>query len=450
MMRSLFSGVSGLTSHQTRMDVIGNNIANVNTYGYKSQRVTFRDIYYQTSKTASAGSDTQGGVNPGQIGYGTKVASIDKIMGSSSLASTSSSLDMALTGEGFFQVMDNDGNKYYTRQGNFNIDNYGNMVDANGYFVLGTVNNNPQNPTALSKDAHSDRITIDVPDVNTAFRENIGVTAGTNGADHTGAAKLAFNGDWPNGLTLKLTSSANEGVTKFTATTGAGVPNVLEISVDTTKYKTLETLASRINELIQAKIEQQTDKPGMIAGSGDTALEETDIEDMRNLKGGTISFSYENANKAEEVTSNDIAAAITALASTAGVTHTCTSELVKQDYSTLTSFSTGTDGVLTGNHPIWGRLTFGRVDLGRFVNPEGLSQNGTSYFTASVASGPVKVSRPGYEGTSQVQGAALEMSNVNLSNEMTDMITTQRGFQANSRTITVSDTMLEELINLKR
>ena len=117
MNRSLYSGVSGMKAHQTRMDVIGNNIANVNTYGFKASRVTFSDIYYQTVMAGSEGTSTSGGTNSGGIGYGTSVGSIDLLMGQSSFTMTDSTLDLAIDGEGFLQVQDADGNKYYTRAG---------------------------------------------------------------------------------------------------------------------------------------------------------------------------------------------------------------------------------------------------------------------------------------------------------------------------------------------
>ena len=128
MNRPLYSGVSGMKAHQTRMDVIGNNIANVNTYGFKASRVTFSDVYYQTVRSGSAGSSTSGGTNPGGIGYGTSVGSIDLLMGQSSFTMTDSSLDLAIDGEGFLQVQDADGNKYYTRAGALSFDSAGNLV----------------------------------------------------------------------------------------------------------------------------------------------------------------------------------------------------------------------------------------------------------------------------------------------------------------------------------
>ena len=113
MVRSMYAGVAGMKANQTRLDVIGNNIANANTYGFKSSRATFRDMYYQQIRGASGGSATRGGTNPSMVGYGSQIASIDLLMTQSSFTSTGNPLDVAIAGEGFLQVMDPDGNIYY-------------------------------------------------------------------------------------------------------------------------------------------------------------------------------------------------------------------------------------------------------------------------------------------------------------------------------------------------
>ena len=138
MNRAMFSGVAGLKTHQTKMDVIGNNIANVNTYGFKSQRAIFSDIFYQTLQGASAGTANRGGTNPSSVGYGSQLAAIQTQMSQSSMQSTGYGMDVAITGEGFFQVMDPDGNIFYTKAGIFDYDSNGYLVDVNGNFVLGT------------------------------------------------------------------------------------------------------------------------------------------------------------------------------------------------------------------------------------------------------------------------------------------------------------------------
>lgn len=142
MNRAMFSGVSGLKTHQTKMDVIGNNIANVNTFGYKSQRAIFSDIFYQTLSSASAGTASRGGTNPSSVGYGSRLASIQTNMSPSSMQSTGFGLDVAITGEGFFQVMDPDGNIFYTKAGLLDYDANGYLTDVNGNFVLGTTSTN--------------------------------------------------------------------------------------------------------------------------------------------------------------------------------------------------------------------------------------------------------------------------------------------------------------------
>ena len=138
MVRSMYSGVAGMKSNQTRMDVIGNNIANSNTYGFKSSRATFRDMYYQQLRGASAGTATRGGINPSMVGYGSQVSSVDLLMTQSAMTSTGNPLDVCITGEGFLQVMDPDGNIYYTKAGMLDIDSNGYVIDSSGNFVLGT------------------------------------------------------------------------------------------------------------------------------------------------------------------------------------------------------------------------------------------------------------------------------------------------------------------------
>lgn len=160
MIRSMYSGVAGMKAHQARMDVIGNNIANVNTYGFKSSRASFRDIFYQTLSGASAATNDKGGTNASQIGYGVQLGNISVNQSRSSFAMTDVGMDVAIAGEGFFQVQDGDGNIYYTRAGMLDIDSNGNLVDSNGNFVLG-VTGNP-----LGQAPGQDRIRISIPSVN--------------------------------------------------------------------------------------------------------------------------------------------------------------------------------------------------------------------------------------------------------------------------------------------
>lgn len=151
MMRSLFSAVSGLKSHQTAMDVIGNNVANVNTTGYKGSRVVFQDIFSQTISSATAATDTTGGINGKQIGLGVGMSTIGMNMTEGSTQSTSRPLDFAISGEGYF-VVQSGGGVCYTRNGALELDNKGFLVTGNGDFVLGVKADDPTAPGNLEND----------------------------------------------------------------------------------------------------------------------------------------------------------------------------------------------------------------------------------------------------------------------------------------------------------
>ena len=137
MIRSLYAGVTGLRNHQTKMDVIGNNVSNVNTAGYKSQRVVFKDLYYQTLSSATAPGVEKGGLNPMQIGYGSAIATIDVLHTRSGIQMTDVVTDLYISGDGYFQVISGAGEINFTRVGSFDFDQNGNLVDANGYYVCG-------------------------------------------------------------------------------------------------------------------------------------------------------------------------------------------------------------------------------------------------------------------------------------------------------------------------
>jgi len=137
MLKSLSSAVSGLQCHQTMMDVIGNNIANVSTAGFQSSQTTFSDVYYSTLKTADSGTTTTGGTNASQVGYGAQISSIDVLHSTGGMTTTNRTMDQYIDGSGYFIVQDSSGNAYYSKVGHLYFDNTGNLVDSNGNFVCG-------------------------------------------------------------------------------------------------------------------------------------------------------------------------------------------------------------------------------------------------------------------------------------------------------------------------
>ncbi len=563
MVRSMYSGVSGLMSHQTRMDTIGNNIANVNTYGFKSGRTTFRDIYYQTMTSASAPTAAGGGVNPSSVGYGAQVGSVDLMMSRSTFTMTSQTMDLAIDGEGFFQVQDAAGNTYYTRAGMLNFDAAGNLVDMQGNYVLG-VNGDPTgrlpsserisvtlpvvNPAAsivsqavngqeftlsttnattdgnlnvsfttdnsLPDDAveasisstgiiikmHPDNSYTNFADLNTAI--NNAITTANNNTEHPagtfslsytgtgtdpfaagpltasqitstnydidlGTASFApgnsfFGGMYPTDVSNGFTGTGAIG--DFTATYAAAAPPATPYASWTT---TLDvggvTYEGVIDETRTSSGEfyMYNTTPG--ASPDDYIVMRrpsfNDIVDAWNAeKGNTPPTAPDPANPFNTITaaqhgatdatpseaSRNLGISGTTFALRGGT------EGGPQTIADMTGISIAPNGIITGWDSVGTEITIGRIDLVTFANPAGLNQAGSSNYTVSANSGDPIVNQPGAGGAGQLVGGSLELSNVDLSREFSDMITTQRGYQANSRIITVSDTMLEELINLKR
>lgn len=332
MIRSMFAGVAGLRTHQQKMDVIGNNIANVNTNGFKSGRVTFKESIYQTINGSSNGNSVYGGSNPSQIGYGSKVGTIDLMFSSGDYEPTSSPTDCMIAGNGFFIVgpklelgdmveLENGDITQFslTRMGNFTIDGDGYLVDGNKNVVYGFYPN------------------TDGDEGNCAY-----------GVDDIGS--LEFSSDQEEGYLMPIRVQLRDG------TQGPETPE--------NKRLTLSDI--------------HIDDNGTLIGTND--------------------------NKAAE-----------------------------------------TDDVPDGAVVIIARLAIANVP-----NPNALEKQGGPYYKAVQNTGTVEAYEPGDGSTGLIQSSGLEMASVDLAKEFSDMITTQRGFQANSKIITVSDEMLQELVNLKR
>ena len=568
MNRAMFSGVAGLKTHQTKMDVIGNNIANVNTFGFKSQRAVFSDIFYQTIQGASAGTGNRGGTNPSSVGYGSQLASIQTQMSQSSMQSTGYGMDVAITGEGFFQVMDPDGNIYYTKAGIFDYDSAGYLVDVNGNFVLGatttdgdpdsrkiklddigsvseaaasgsaTVNGrqftiSASNPTAkgnLSISLNSSTKLAGGRDVEATIsasgtisvllnatskfaslaelnsKINTAITAANGGRQHaagtftisasntgdgtastvstvedifanttgglTGAEICGTNFDYQSGklvdntgknvalfggaLSLSSTGSAFSGEgdatlsTKFVEGTGWEITLV----AGSNTYTGTLAIGTTANDLLLKKDGTSDDDCVVVKHSGYSdfttkALAISNAANSTSLTAPTADLEVDGGLP-DDTSAQPAKPSINLGMGSSSFTLTGGTEGGRVTLDELSSISIGADGIVSVTHPEKGTVAAGRICLANFANPAGLELNGTNYYSASANSGEPQLCDPGSEGSGALKSNALEMSNVDLSAEFADMITTQRGFQANSRIITVSDTMLEELINLKR
>lgn len=743
MVKSLFTGVTGLKAHQQRMDMIGNNIANVNTVGFKADVMTFADCYYQTKRSPSAPTATLGGINARQVGYGVKVSSIEANMTQSGYNYTDSKTDIALDGRGFFQVMDGAGNIFYTRAGHFEFDRAGYLVNADGYHVLGvsgecdgvagssdiiraviptttnntskatkningtnvtvsvtapseytnmsvafaqaehpyatyannlltiffnknaqynskddfdreiqkaitaggvslpddveltvdfdpvpdnilsvtatnkaddykftqtestcrfhlttpsasgegkehayidfSVNDNTNKDTIkltkstdgkvaveyangawtiaiddettaadikkalkdyLSEDAHANfpQLSCTGMQIPSAFTraEAISAFTGTDVANITadftaadGVRMYGANGSSPTGmfdLTAKIPGEyANNYKIQFAkksgygSTTAAWEENTLTINVcaDTTIADVNRAIRKAANG-DDKRILTFYDINGLDYGDP-IVTDDPDVTDGKIIEyplgytakatatGGTLGAVTWTDRYGKDAAAADVAAALgvtVADLASAGMDVNDIPKISKvadddpdkfekvwnvetrnkffgtnpavnpkdgddayftkvakkmdtfnltdgrlsaeQTMDEFTDYMIGSDGVIIGLHPIYGTMVLGRVDIATFDNPNGLEKVGGTNFRATVASGPASVKTPGEDGAAAIVPNALEMSNVDLADEFTNMIATQRGYQANSRVVTVSDTMIEELLSLKR
>lgn len=627
MMRSMYAGVSGLRNHQTRMDVIGNNIANVNTVGFKSGRVNFQDVLSQTIKGALAPGGTRGGVNAQQIGMGMNIAAIDVLQTQGNLQNTGKITDVAIQGDGFF-ILSDGARQYYTRAGNFNLDTNGSLTNAStGMLVQGwladnhgvintsapitgiqlqmgqtippiattqieygnNLNSNTNSvlsyPELRVSDGNGHNATVKMTITPISFNQytyTVDVTGGTaaaGGAPFTGgtitldnsgnisaitggsagtftvtpasgsavtinlpAVGAATGGQFNYNMTstdrLPLTGFVGAGNYNVTVTDDHGNPVVMQYAVvaaggnsytytasvvsggspatGTTTGSFDWTAAAGVTNPVQAGNTVVTSTAGLdvnisgpVTGAGVPSFQvaskevvstgaytaQTPIttstkvydslgaahtitntvlktgvntwswscanESGVNIGGGTLSFN--NSGQLVAYTGGPLVftptganplsitpdfSAVTQQAST-----TSQLDTLSQDgypMGQLESYNIDQSGKIVGVFSNGMSQALGEIALASFSNPAGLSRSGNTMFSETSNSGPAHVGIAGQNGRGLMTPGAVEMSNVDLSQEFTDMIVTQRGFQANSKIITTSDEMLQDLVNLKR
>lgn len=423
MLRSLFSGVAGLKAHQTRMDVIGNNIANVNTYGFKSSRTTFRDMYYQTISASSSASGTRSGSNASQVGYGSSVASVDVLNTRTGFASTGNSMDLYIDGEGYFVVRDGAGNEHLTQVGTFGFDGDGNLTDGAGNFVCG------YSVQSLTNQASIGGVTIDFGAVNTTGDNPKSLLAGFT-------VKVKY--DSSDSAAAKVEADGKEKTITITLPKVNDDPTSTD--VDETKFPTQTDLKDALNAAWT-----WTNETVKVDG------EDYKLSDLVNVASVKVPGAESDATKdtvVKETTGKIAEAAIFE-----GQDAEDKSNYIKKIINTkgeMKNISVGTDGTITGEDIDGTIQIIGKIALANVPNPDALQREGNSYYKAVNNTGAITYTAPGENNTGALRSGGLESSNVDLANEFSDMIMTQRGFQASSKMITVSDEMLETLVNLKR
>jgi flagellar hook protein FlgE len=544
MMRALYSGVSGLKTHQTKMDVIGNNIANVNTTAYKSQSIVFSELMYQTTQKASGPNATSGtaGTNAKQIGLGVKSGAISTAIDTSGATQTTGNpFDLRITGDAFFIVSDGSSN-FFTRDGSFYVDSVGNLaMSSNGYNVMGwqvdettgtikkdtvsalrimSADNMTYPPEATTK-AYVSGI-IDKNDVqvssesgkimNLSFFDNLG---------YSYTAKMAMKSTGTDGLyTVELTDVLDENgnsldISGFKFGVNQTVSDAKTLSLGSAytyddTAKTISYLGENGTETINLNSNSLTDdqKNQIASAFGYSSYEEfaklytadgTSVASKidagtfgsllgtdgslavagKSITGGLVQYdAATGAIKSVNGLTNDLSLSLSfgdqespaGPFSTISIDFSASSNYNNNGTSTigadpgdkdglgvgrklgeLSGVSIQKDGMIYASYDNGQTRLLGQIAVAEFANASGLEKAGDNLYEATLNSGEfdgigVDISADG----GYMETGVLEMSNVDLSTEFTEMITTQRGFQANSRIITVSDTLLEELVNLKR
>lgn len=411
MLRSMYSAVSGLQANQARMDVIGNNIANVNTVGYKASRMTFKEIFSQTIKGASAPQGDGGGTNPQQIGLGVSIASIDTLFTRGGAQRTDNPTDLSIDGNGFF-IVSNGGANLYTRAGNFSFDSNGDLVTPDGYKVLGWMSTD-------GKTVNTD--TGNIEPISLKNWSSINPVATT---------QLQIGGNLNAGTSVGNSVSYN--VTVYDSQGGS---HIATITFNRTASNTWDWSVSSSDPAITS-----------IAGNG-TLTFGADGK-ISGTATGTLTFTMNSATT--NATVGPVALDLSQV--TMYSTDTDLRELSKDgnEAGSLENINIDKYGVVSGIYSNGRSQIIGQIALADFQNPMGLEKAGNTMFINTVNSGDPMIGTPGTATRGGLNPGTLEMSNVDLANEFTDMITTERGFQANSKIITTSDEMLQDLVNLKR
>ncbi len=547
MLQAMFSGVSGLQVHQTKLDVIGNNIANVNTLGFKSGRVTFEDQLSQTLRTSSSPGGSVGGQNPAQVGLGVALGAVDTLQTQGNLQTTGKLTDMAVQGNGFFLVGSGK-DISYTRDGSFDLDGDGVLVNpANGVNLLGYVadqngaidttqqitsdsvlkipvgsltsvkqttastfqgNLNAAAALQSTKTAFSGNVKNDPTTISTtaydaqgnAHTVNLTLdTKTTGGTTDTWNASLQIDGSTvgAGGYTIQFNNVTGNFMNSSlpTAAPVAGLKGAPNFNL-TLNYNSLAGLSTNpasasgltdgqtgasptwptsvkvydslgVSHLLNFKFTRDlvgTTAPAAAAGEWSWTATENGSPIASSAGTGNKPLYFDsNGNLLDKAQQSltltpptpgaspiNMSIDFSSLTQLAGDSSVAANTQDGFPVGTLQSFTISQEGVITGVFTNGQSRPLGQVALAGFSNPAGLEKAGLNQFKSSSNSGLAQVGPASTQGRGKINTGYVEMSNVDLSTEFTNLIVTQRGFQANTKIITTVDDLLQEVINLKR
>jgi flagellar hook protein FlgE len=430
MLQAMFNGVSAIQATQQDMDVIGNNIANVETTGFKGSSVNFADQLSQTLAGGSAGNGNVGGTNPIQVGLGTKVGSINMDIQQGTLTATSSPTDMAIQGNGYFMVADPSGSMDFTRDGHFAIDSNGNLVDANtGQFALGwsasntgVINNSQTISTANHLQVPIGTLTSAAATANVSWSGNLSADDAAN-ATYTRSVKVFDSLGESHNLTLTFTRGS----------TGGANPQ----PTNTWTWQVTGDTNSSGNAVADFTAPAGVVNQGTITFGGNG-----------NVTAATGSIQLTPINGA--TTPQNIAPNFTVMTQLSGPSNAGPQAQDGFATGTLQSFNIDANGVITGIFSNGQSRALGQVALANFPNPAGLQSLGNNEYVTSPNSGAPVVGAANTQGLGGISVGYLESSNVDLGTELTKMIVTQRSFEANTKIVSTVDQMLADLNNMKQ
>ncbi len=463
MMRSLYSAVSGMQNHQTRMDVIGNNISNVNTYGFKRGRVDFQDMISQQLQGAARPTEEKGGVNPKEVGLGMSVAAIDTIFTQGNLQSTSVGTDLAIQGNGFF-VMKSGENTFFTRNGAFGIDKNGTLVNpANGMRVQGWMAQELNGQTLLNTSASVEDLVIpvgqkDPPKATTRVHYLCNLDKNTPEIPENPTADQIAKGTWQTAIDIYDTYG-NKHVLQMNFSKVRGAPNQWTVStvVDPQNADATQTrVGFNTTDGVNNTYTLNFDNAGRLLSIADSAGNVSNEEGEIVLQGSyNVPDSNPDANgnpyrQTFSLNLGTIGSMENTITQSASKSSTKANEQDGYKLGYLDNFKIDSNGEITGVYSNGSTKTIGKIAMASFTNQGGLEKKGDTTFVESINSGMANIGESGVAGKGSILAGTLEMSNVDLTEQLTDMIVTQRGFQSNAKTIQTDDTMLDTVLSLKR
>jgi flagellar hook protein FlgE len=425
---TLTSGVSAMRAFTKGLEVIGNNIANVNTIGYKGARVNFADTFSNTLRASAPSSSTSSNTSATQIGTGVQIAQISTNYTQGALSSTGLGTDLAVSGNGYFIVKNASGQTFATRAGNFRTDDNGNLVTTDGYYVQGLVGGTASVPAGT------------VGNIKLKSSAEIAAEWTTNNATAIHTADVARDGAQAastalNGLVTSTASDATAAAmltninTALTAALTATTTAQTNLAADPTNQTLIDALA--VAKATSDSLQAAYTTAQSAEGTGTAAVQLANVTSSLASSSGTSSAAA--------------ASAVTAATDAATP-------------SQRTSFSIDKFGNVFEFYGNGSSVATNQILLQNFNDPSALVKEGNNLYSGFTAAGPTSGTTTlsgadntaGSNGLGSIQSGTLELANVDLTDEFANMITVQRSFQASSRLITVSDTVLEDVVNLKR